>query len=294
MMAVVGGLVSTSKAYTAPVVTGTKTNLDSGWTLHPATDASNKVIGYLAQQTSGTAAPNGYSVVWLERQANGDFSMKGYDGVNLVDAARKVQAASSVAGLFVHTEFAELLYNTPSLFDAEPMSGFTVMFSGLAVTDPLQPIASEIPPEWMEALVEFGSLGATSLSASTVDHTVDCVPTDKLNATRIMLTPDIESILATDGVQVSQAVNAFFTCCFPWTRTTYFETPSGPWISTNPTGTTCNYSRPTTRHEITCTTSITCATTCVSVIVGAGTPQTGSCPGNPSGNCPVSPPAGCP
>jgi hypothetical protein len=294
MLAVVSGFASISNANSAPVVSGLKNVLDSGWALHPATDPTGIVIGYLAQQTTGVMAPNGYSIVWLERQTNGSFSMKGYDGFNLIDAARKVQASSSVAGVFVHTEFAELLYSTPLSSDAEPMFGFTVMSSGLAITDPLQPIASELPPEWMEALVENGALGATSLSASTVDHTIECVPTDKLNATLIMLTPDIEFILATDGVQVSQAVNAFFTCCFPWTRTTYFDTPSGPWISTNPTGATCNYSRPTTRNQITCTTSITCATTCVSVAVGPGTPRTGSCPGNPSGNCPVSTPTGCP
>jgi hypothetical protein len=286
-------LCTPCRAESAPTVSSLKSTIEDGWTLHPAMEASS-LVGYLAQQVAGAAAPNGYTVVWFERQPDDSFSMKGYDGLSLVAAAQKVEVGLGKTGLFIYAEFANELYGGGGGGDAEPSATFTNMSSGLAVTDPLAPIANQLPPELMELVVQAGAQGATGLSVSAVDNTNACNPKYKLDDTLKALIPQVEGIVASDGEDApSPSVNAIFGCCWPTTTVTTFSTPAGPWRSTNPTGTVCNYSRPTTIWTITCSISITCVTTCTSVVSGTGT-QTGSCPGNPSGNCPVTPPAGCP
>src|SRR5205085_1001111 len=110
-------------------------------------------------------------------------------------------------------------------------------------------------------------------------------------------TAQTEGIISSGGEEVpcvtaGNAMASLFGCCWPGCGTSSFNWPAGPWTSTNPTGTTCYYSRPTTTVTSTCCIGIFCGVTCTTTRT-PGPTQTGSCPGNPSGNCAVSPGPGC-
>lgn len=137
----------------SPDVSAFKIDLDNGWRLYPAMTGS-RLVGFLAEQVAGTAAPLGYSLVWLERQADDTFSLRGYDGVKPADAATKVELALGQPELFSHCEFESGVVGVIT----EPGSSLVEMQDGLAITDPLQPIATEMPGEVLEEYVL--SLGA--------------------------------------------------------------------------------------------------------------------------------------
>jgi len=291
--AFVTNVLETDPGDHAPTVSALKSVIEDGWNFHPAMENS-ALVGFIAQQSTGAAAPNGYTVVWFGRLADDSFAMKGYDGLSLIEAAKKVEAGLDKTGLFIHAEFADQMYGDTAEGVAEPSATFTEMSNGLAVSDPFQAVAGDLPPELMALVVEMGAQGATGLSAAAVDATNPCNPNTKLDDTLKSLISQVEGIVASEGQNApSPSVNAIFGCCWPTTTVTTFSTPSGPWTSTNPTGAVCNYSRPTTVWTITSSVALNCTTTSTSVATGAGT-QTGSCPGNPSGNCPVNPPASCP
>lgn len=213
MLAMVFGWGSLSRAENAPTVSSLKSTIEDGWQLHPAMEDST-LVGYLAQQVQGVAAPNGYTVVWFERVQGDSFAMKGYDGLSVTEAAKKVEAGLGKTGLFIHTEFAGEMYDGAVASGAEPDATFTSMSNGLAVTDPLQVVAGELPPEVMAIAVESGAQGATGLSASAVDATNACNPDTKLDDTLKSLIPQVEGIVASDGQNAPPpAVNAIFGCC---------------------------------------------------------------------------------
>jgi len=265
-------------------VSGFTIDLDNGWRLYPGFVGSH-LEGYLAQQITGDAAPLGYSVVWFERQADDSFSMKGYDGLKTSDAATKIEDSRNQPGLFSHCDFADGVVGVIT----EPSASFVEMLDGLAVTDPLQPVAAELSSEVMEAYVMSAGEGAASLSAASVSSQSGC---GTIQSVLAALVPQDEGIIASNGdafpdvsnpcVESGDALIAI-NC-----SSTSIFVPTGSWTSSNPTGTKCSYTRPTLEKITVCCWHVFGPITCTKK-TGRTALQSGSCPGNPSGNCPTTP-----
>jgi hypothetical protein len=133
---------------------------DDGWKCHPAT-TNGTVVGFLVEQVAGSVAPNGFNVVWYER-AGDEFVMTiGWKDTAVLEAAVKVATTHGQADLFSNAAIGPDVLESIRSCDVVAADGVTVQ-SGLAVDDPLQPIAAQLPPDVMEVVVEFGAAGATA------------------------------------------------------------------------------------------------------------------------------------
>lgn len=250
--------------------------VEGEWRFHPGV-VNDLVVGYLAEHDGGP----GYQVVWFERTTEGTYSMKGYEGENLLEGAAAIIDMYGEPNMFSYTEFADTS-------GASYGASFTPIVDGLAVTDPLQPHAGTLPSEVFDLLVQCGAQGAMTLSSLSSSEGEDCHVDSEMEETLDVFTAQTETLIATHGADGGEPIMAVLACCWPRTTRTSFQMPAGGWTSTNPTGTTCNYSRPMTVYTTTCNISITCAVTCTTAPSGVAT-QLRSCPGNASGNCPLVP-----
>ncbi|MBM4107218.1 MAG: hypothetical protein FJ255_00120 [Phycisphaerae bacterium] len=261
-------------------VSNLRVQISENWALHPAM-AGNTLVGYLAQQVGGTPAPNGFSIVWFRRLPGDAFSMEGYSGTSIAEAAEKVRMLLDDPSAFDVSELAGL-----AATGAEPEAGFVPMVDGLAVTDPLQPYAGSMPAELLEWFVSLGSEGATELTGFTADPSPACTETfnasdDLLGMVLPSFIVQIEEVVASNGAPESSS----FFCYDPVAWAT------GPWVSVVavPAGIppVCSYSRLYIRTRKCC---LLGSCICWDMDCGGGLVQSGSCPAPPGLLlCPLTP-----
>jgi hypothetical protein len=139
------------------------------------------------------------------------------------------------------------------------LPGFIPMEDGLAVTDPLSLIASDLDPATMEMLVQLGARGAVGVSGMAVAENDPTGMTIALSNFLDEMKVLSENFLTTDDPHQGNPL----PWCFPSTTTTtlnVFLAPpmvSGPDVCGN-----CSYTGTAVTYTTTCTTSFRCLVTC--------------------------------
>lgn len=249
-----------------------------GWHLEPAVQNST-VVGFVSW-CEPTSVPQGsFCVVWHQRNSNGSFSMKGFADPDPNAAAKQLSLDFGDPHLFEKSGLAP--ESAPAAAPPKDMA------NGLAIDDPLQPIAEFLDPALMELVVQSGAQGAKYFSSKSVEYgmidvaegfsTLDAELDTAAAAVEVALVGDVSSLTLAAGVTGSG--RTFCTDIInPATWVCGGATPSGM----------CNYTGSGSRVCVTksfwgntyTTTTTPITTSC-------------SCPAPASLECPARPACGC-
>lgn len=276
-----------SRASSAPVVSGIVFTPQDGWNYYPAVQ-SGMVVGFLAEQVAGPIPPNAFTILWFKKSSDSTFAADGIHAVSVAAAANQIAVDLADPDLFSHAAIADLVSSPPSpagIVEAVPMA------NGLSLADPLQAVVDLLDAPTMEFVVSIGAEGAASISAATIDENA-CGTASKMDDILNTFASSAEAMISSGGAVTSGSIAAVFGCCWPRSYTSYMEVPTGAWVSMNPMGPTCTYTRPTSRIETTCSISLFCVTSCATTGTAVDS-QDGTCTVPAWASCPPPGQSGC-
>lgn len=140
-----------------------------GWRYHPAT-TNGQVIGFLVERVIPSQGANEFDVVWIPKVDDEYAVIKGWSDTTALDAAFDVLSWLPTAS-FNHSELGRPIQAATSECGTLTPGGGggVVVENGLAVNDPLQPLAAYLTPEFMQSVIENGAAGAIGVSEKEID-----------------------------------------------------------------------------------------------------------------------------
>jgi hypothetical protein len=231
---------------------------NNGWRYYPAVK-DGAVIGLLCEQTTGES-PTGYSVLWHKRLSNGTWSTEGWK-----ESVQSAAALITIGNGGVHFRKATLPSvdegggcSTTSLNPVNP--GLIHFEYGLAVSDPLAPIAPYLDPQTIESLVAAGASGAIGVSGMAVAGNDPSGLTVSLDMFLEDLRILSQNFVTNDDPLLGQARPS---CAYVVTVVTTVVNIGVPVVSGPNLCGECKYTQQAVTYIDTCTTETNCLTECV-------------------------------
>jgi hypothetical protein len=257
------------------------------------------IVGFLAVQQQGMPAPNGFTILWYPRNADGRFSMQGFIGSDPLLAAESIRELFDDRGIFPH----EALYYQGGCGGSNvPDGDFETMQNGLALSDPLQAIAVALSPQQIALVVQGGAAGATDESEQATTSVSD--GTCEVSATTAFLddlTTRAETFMFGARVSSGIASPCNLGWCWPRDGVEIGSTTSATWDpygfhrTCTPGGEArCEYTGHSTTTRTICDRSWSCQFTNCRTVVDPSTTVKKTCPELSSGACEEVPTGGVP
>jgi hypothetical protein len=260
-----------------------------GWKYHPGTEG-DQVKGFLAERLAPSTGANEFDVVWIERIGDDYTIVKGWHATTATQAGIDILVEYSDVS-FQYSELAAPIaaISQSGCGTLSPVDGGVIVVNGLAVDDPMQPLAAYFTPTIMQSVISNGSAGGIGVSEKEIS-----IVTTELGEIVTATTKDLLALEELVETEIAGGPVAAAIFCWPGrkcTSTTFRGacTLSGGFGNGSCSG--CMYNCVTTTIEACATVSITCVVGPTTFTTKTGTTPV-RCSGDAS-NCPATPPGGC-